>query len=237
MDYKDTELLEKIECFFDEMDEMTKIRSNISKESDRGCILLSVSYLDNQLKKVIKNKLVNNKKIIEEIIETGKPLGTFSSRIDMAYLIGIISLEQRRQLHIIRKIRNECGHSYEDLSFDTSSIKDRVLELDCNQFVYDDIRSKFIKEVMSQMVYLSDFGNEEKRILEKEDKRIQYKLLEQFGEKEKKIFINVYRDSYSRVNKDDTTLHNKLNYIMSDEFENEMLDAFDEKMRLIKTNQ
>lgn len=56
-------------------------------------------------------------------------MGTFSAKIDLAYRIGLISLDEKSSFHLIRKIRNEFAHSSEEISFESDIIKDRISEL------------------------------------------------------------------------------------------------------------
>ena len=53
----------------------------LNKESDRGCCLLAVSFLDNELKLLLEKKLVGSAKQKKEILGFNGALGTFSSRI------------------------------------------------------------------------------------------------------------------------------------------------------------
>jgi hypothetical protein len=57
------------------------------------------------------------------------PLGTFSARIEVAFLCGFIGERAKRDLHLIRKIRNEFAHVPEPLDFSTEQIANRCREL------------------------------------------------------------------------------------------------------------
>ncbi|MHC2298207.1 hypothetical protein [Rhizobium mongolense] len=46
------------------------------------------------------------------------PLATFAAKIDMAYALGAISLDQRVLLHHARKIRNVFAHAETNIHFD-----------------------------------------------------------------------------------------------------------------------
>jgi hypothetical protein len=59
------------------------------------------------------------------------PLGTFSSRIEMSYRIGLISVKFTRDLHLVRKIRNDFAHNIHGCSFEDVKVRARVTEL-CN---------------------------------------------------------------------------------------------------------
>jgi len=101
--------MRKIEEQFDKLDQVIRFRLSLEVETDRGCALMAGAYLDSELKKLLKNHLVSNEKIQDELFELSRPLGTFSSRIDPAYLLGLIGPQAHRDLHLIRKIRNDFG--------------------------------------------------------------------------------------------------------------------------------
>ena len=52
------------------------------------------------------------------------PLGTFSTKISIAFFIGLIPEDIYNDLNIIRKIRNEFAHNYDTLTFNLSPVKD-----------------------------------------------------------------------------------------------------------------
>jgi len=58
------------------------------------------------------------------------PLASFSSKIDMAYSFGLITKSEAEDLHIIRKIRNECAHSIDTvIDFSKSPVVDHIARL------------------------------------------------------------------------------------------------------------
>ena len=128
--------------------EAMRFRSTLTNETDRGCALISASFLDYRLEKLIRSYLINDEKILDNMFSYSGALGTFSSRIDMAYLLGLIGKKVNRDLHIIRKIRNEFGHNPEPISFETQSVQNRCLELYNNYFNYKvSPRQNFIRVV------------------------------------------------------------------------------------------
>jgi len=104
------------------------IRHRLSEESDRGCVVLASSYLDEQLARLLRDVLVDDESVADQLIDDRGALATFSARIDMAYMLGCLPNEQRRALHIVRKVRNDFAHDV-DATFDTPSIRDRCLGL------------------------------------------------------------------------------------------------------------
>jgi hypothetical protein len=50
------------------------------------------------------------------------PLATFSAKIELAYLMGVISAQERRDLLIIKDVRNEFAHRPDERTFGSQRI-------------------------------------------------------------------------------------------------------------------
>ena len=103
----------------------------LERESDRGCALMAAAYLDAMLERLLRRAFVDNQSVANGLLDQTKPLGTFSSRIDLAYLLGHIGEHARRDLHLIRKIRNEFAHTTDLIDFVAPAIVGRCGELHC----------------------------------------------------------------------------------------------------------
>ncbi len=140
-----------------------KFRRELSKESDRGCALLAAAHMDSLLEQLLKKVLVGNKKHFESLFSFNGPLGTLSGKVSMCYSLGLISFDAMSDIHIIRRIRNEFGHSPFIISFEDPKISKQ-----CNLLKYSVLdkskpaRSKFLNTV-SGIAGIIDF-----EILEKE---------------------------------------------------------------------
>lgn len=110
-------------------EEVATFRNTLNAESDRGCALMSAAYLDSQLEELLRVNFIADSKVADELLAQSKPLSTFSSRIDLAYLLGRIGKMAHRDLHLIRKIRNEFGHTSAPLDFNHPAIAARCREL------------------------------------------------------------------------------------------------------------
>lgn len=112
--------------------EYSKIEDMVAfanKESDRGCALILSSNLDNRLKELLENLCIKLPLDIKKRLFSGTGgLATFSSRIDMCYALGHLGEDEHRDLHLIRKIRNEFAHHEDKLTFDCHSVKSRCSE-------------------------------------------------------------------------------------------------------------
>ena len=116
----------------EKIDEVMAFRETLSPESDRGCALIAAAYLDAELEKLLRHAVVENVKVADDLLGQSRPLSSFSSRIDLTYLLGLIGPSIHRDLHLIRKIRNDFGHDHTPITFDTQKIANRCKELSCH---------------------------------------------------------------------------------------------------------
>ncbi|BCK33297.1 hypothetical protein VCSRO96_3117 [Vibrio cholerae] len=67
-----------------------EFRKTLNSETDRGCALMAAAYIDEKLGELLKAYLVDDPKIIERMFDFNGPFGTFSSRIDSTYSLGLL---------------------------------------------------------------------------------------------------------------------------------------------------
>ena len=107
-----------------------KIPEELAKESDRGCALVAAAYLENELTELLSCFFVKQgKSATDALFDFNGPVGTFSAKIKLSYALGLLPNEINNALNIVRKIRNEFAHLQEPLNFDSSVVKQRVLEI------------------------------------------------------------------------------------------------------------
>jgi|ERR1035438_1272613 DNA-binding MltR family transcriptional regulator len=111
------------------LDEVLTFRASLSEETDRGCALMAAAYLDDQLKQLLRYVMVDDQVVVDELLRAAGPFGTFSTRIDVCFALGLLPPMARRDLHLIRKIRNDFGHTAKPLTFDEAAISARCKEL------------------------------------------------------------------------------------------------------------
>lgn len=97
-------------------------------ESDRGAVLVCSSYLEDLLKQLLRTNLKEGEGLRELFDGINPPLGSFSARIAACHAMGLIDERMRRDLHIVRKIRNEFAHNW-DANLSAGSLADRCIEL------------------------------------------------------------------------------------------------------------
>ncbi len=122
--------------------------------SERGCAVLAAAVLDERLLALLKKYLLPAKsKKDDKLFGASGAANSFSSRIELARRLNLISKNCADALDQIRTIRNIAAHS-SNFSFDTDKLKDivsgivQLLELQKRLPVlleppYDSIRGRF----------------------------------------------------------------------------------------------
>jgi mannitol operon repressor len=100
------------------------VLSELIGESDRSVVLLMTSLLDNALTVIIAKSLCfsPDENEIDAIFRFEGPLGSFSHKIEIAFLFGLIEDSTYQQLNIVREMRNACAHSNHPLTFSEEAL-------------------------------------------------------------------------------------------------------------------
>jgi DNA-binding MltR family transcriptional regulator len=113
-----------------DFDAVQRLYRELDKESDRGAVLVASAMIDDGLGDLILTHLVPNPTSSDSLFDgPNAPFQAFSAKIDAGYRLGIISDRFCRDLHLIRKIRNDVAHRAGQCDFNDSSIVDRVKAL------------------------------------------------------------------------------------------------------------
>ena len=112
-----------------ETDTEKEIFESLATDTDRAAGIVAGSLIDIRLEAAIRHRLRRDGKVEDALFSVGQPIGTFSAKIDLAYLMGIIGPEARTDAHVIRGIRNSFAHDLSVRGFSSPSIKDRTKQL------------------------------------------------------------------------------------------------------------
>ena len=108
--------------------EWREVIEDLCNESDRGVALIGAAYLDTALKCLLEASLAGGKTVANKLFEgPNAPLGTFSSRIAMAYGLGHIGPNYFQTLESIREIRNAFAHLRRSLTFEDLEIRNLIV--------------------------------------------------------------------------------------------------------------
>ena len=128
--------------------EAMQLRRELSGETDRGVALFTAAYLDDRLAVMLRTFFVSDQAVADPLFKGTGALSSFSGRIDLSYLTGLLSSSLRRELHLIRKVRNEFAHSAKVVRFTDEAIAARCNELS-RATLANEPRLKFIQSAMS----------------------------------------------------------------------------------------
>ncbi|WP_374634605.1 hypothetical protein [Ferrovibrio sp.] len=117
--------------------DLKSLRSEIYNGSDRSCAIVFGSFVEISLIRFLKTK--TRPSTHEDIFDYRGPLGTFSSKIRMAYSLNFIGPKTHSDLDKIRHLRNTFAHSRLPLKFKTPVVK-RV----CDLLYYPDIEDVYV---------------------------------------------------------------------------------------------
>ena len=135
--------------------EAFEFRKTLNSESDRACALMAAAYLELQLEKLIKAFLVADDPVVHRLFGPLGPFGNFSSKIDMAYLLGLIPRLVKRDLHLLRRIRNDFAHTHTQIDFTNSVVAARCYELNYHGLPeVKEPRRKFVRVMMGMMAFV-----------------------------------------------------------------------------------
>lgn len=139
-----------------------------AEKNDRGAAMLVCGFLDQCLKIAIVRTLPNNAAAMR-LFEDRGVLFDFSAKIAMAHALGLYGDQTRRNMDILRSVRNLFAHSIHALSFQTPEIEEacNILTLPDLQtlilkgtFKFDTPREKYVSTgfALSQRLFFNSLG-------------------------------------------------------------------------------
>ncbi len=105
-----------------EVKQLSQFLASFNEESDRGAALVAASMLDERLHEILAAFFIDSSASRDLLAGFNAPLGTFSSRASAAYALGLIQENEFKEITAIRKIRNQFGHGWEPVTFESDAI-------------------------------------------------------------------------------------------------------------------
>jgi DNA-binding MltR family transcriptional regulator len=103
--------------------------AQIARNSDRAIGIIAAAVLEEHITNAIKKRWRDSPKVADGLLQIEGPLGNFGPKIDLVFLMGLISPEGHQDMKIIKKIRNKFAHNLEVDTFETPLIKGWCFEL------------------------------------------------------------------------------------------------------------
>jgi hypothetical protein len=132
-----------------EPQDMATIIEELSGESARAAITVGGAMVEHALEQLLRSRLrrPTNKTEVSYLFTDQGILGTFWEKIWTAYFMKLIGPRARRELDLIRLIRNEVAHNINPVTFETQEIANRCRELSLvsdQGFDQNDLRMRFL---------------------------------------------------------------------------------------------
>jgi hypothetical protein len=100
--------------------------NQLSKESDRGSVIVGAAWLERELKALVEQALPDDKDVGDVFTKPRRSLGY---HIGIAYELRLICLYEKKMLDLVNKIRIEFAHKIL-ASFDDSEVKELIPKLE-----------------------------------------------------------------------------------------------------------
>ncbi len=133
-----------------DMSDAIPVFKKLVTETDTGIAIVTAAYFDECLKNLFFLHINNSsRKIIDRVFDFNGALGTFSSRIDLAYGFNLVTKETHQSLNSIRRIRNDFAHKPFSLSFNSGTTKDKIIGIDINhkRFIDEIRKTKELRKI------------------------------------------------------------------------------------------
>ena len=99
----------------------------LSRERDTFEVVWYHCYLDNVLESMLRRAFIRDR-AVAELFERG-PLWNFTAKVGVAFAVGLITPEERRDLECVNKIRNTVAHNIRGATFRGRRIRNWLSEL------------------------------------------------------------------------------------------------------------
>lgn len=108
-------------------------RGNFLKEihgkSDRAVAIVGAALLNAHVELLLTTFFVQDSAEAEALLANDRPLGTFGSRIRLAYLLGLVSRDEHEDLWAVNKIDEIFSRDLGDTAFNDEPVRNLCLDL------------------------------------------------------------------------------------------------------------
>ena len=90
---------------------------SLAQSDDRTIAIIAATIVEARLRAVLENSFLRDENIEDQFFKSTGPLGMFSNKIDLAFLLGLLTKEAHRDLKTMKDIRNKFAHNLEVKDF------------------------------------------------------------------------------------------------------------------------
>lgn len=204
----------------DYIEYLHEFSKELEGQSDRGVVVLSVSILEEVLKKVLEAAVLDDKGLFKKLTNINGAFGNFDNNIHICRAFNLISKTDFELLLSTQKIRNKFAHQVRSISFENQAISQLCnnMSLPKNVYLPDNFKKELTYESINPIT--QNTSNREKFIMVFKYLFIQLGLRSMIQEI-KKLFpelsylegmetldLNVLIDSFEKINDLFSSLNN-----------------------------
>jgi mannitol operon repressor len=104
-------------------EDLAKFVEELKRESDRGLALVAAALIDDKLGEALRSFFCEGPSAAKLLDDSNAALGTFSSRSEACFALGLIDSYECAEIALLRKVRNEFAHAKHGMSFQTPRVK------------------------------------------------------------------------------------------------------------------
>lgn len=106
-------------------DDEVQILETLDHDSDRAVAVIVGAMIENRLERGLKVRMpTTDKDALNKVFQFSGPLGSFSAKIDVAYLNGLLTKDAYEDMVRFKDIRNKFAHKLDIRTFDSDSVRD-----------------------------------------------------------------------------------------------------------------
>ncbi|TAL21927.1 MAG: transcriptional regulator, partial [Aquabacterium sp.] len=104
-------------------EDLAKFVAELKRETDRGLPLVGAALIDDRLTETLRSFFCESPSASKLIDDANAPLGTFSSRTEMCFALGLVDEYEYTEIGLIRKVRNEFAHAKHGITFSSPRVQ------------------------------------------------------------------------------------------------------------------
>jgi hypothetical protein len=101
----------------------------LERNSDRAVGIIAAAMLEEHITNAIKRWWHDSPATVRRMLQVEGPLGNFGPKIDLVFLMGLISEQGHHDLTLIKKVRNKFAHYLDVDTFETPIIRNWCFDL------------------------------------------------------------------------------------------------------------
>lgn len=131
--------------------DVSRLVSDLEKETDRGAALLGAAFLDDVLDVMLRGYFIDDPEAVNKLCGMGRPLESFGSRTHLAYCLGLLGKDVYHDVNLVREIRNDFAHRH-PANFEFPEVKAKCIRLKVVGYIAPDdactARERYVATVM-----------------------------------------------------------------------------------------